>query len=256
MPKPIGEQIVAWSTVIFAIMLITGIVLWWPKNKKSRKQRFSFDWKNSTKWKRKNYDLHSVAGFYISFLAVIIVFTGLIMAFEWFNGVTYKTLGGEKEVLWRVPENPSGSVTEYAETAPMDRLYFQLKEKYPQAKDLEFHYPYTSSESIYVEVGYTEGVYYNADYRFYDQNTLEEVASPTIYGAYEEAGFSEKVMRMNYDIHVGAIGGLPGKILAFFASLICASLPVTGFIIWYGRNFKSKSKASARPVKKRKLATA
>jgi uncharacterized iron-regulated membrane protein len=43
---------------------------------------------------------------------------------------------------------------------------------------------------------------------------------------------------MNYDIHVGAIIGLPGKILMFFASLICASLPITGCYIWWGRRKK------------------
>jgi uncharacterized iron-regulated membrane protein len=43
---------------------------------------------------------------------------------------------------------------------------------------------------------------------------------------------------MNYDIHVGAILGLSGKVLAFFASLIAASLPVTGFLLWRGRKKK------------------
>jgi len=33
---------------------------------------------------------------------------------------------------------------------------------------------------------------------------------------------------------------LPGKIIAFTASLIAAALPVTGFVIWYGRRKKSK----------------
>ncbi|MEO7990252.1 MAG: PepSY-associated TM helix domain-containing protein [Chryseolinea sp.] len=33
---------------------------------------------------------------------------------------------------------------------------------------------------------------------------------------------------------------MPGKILAFFASLIAASLPVTGFYIWWGRRNKNK----------------
>jgi uncharacterized iron-regulated membrane protein len=50
-----------------------------------------------------------------------------------------------------------------------------------------------------------------------------------------------KLMRMNYDIHVGAILGLPGKILAFFASLLIASLPVTGFMVWWGRRNKAKN---------------
>ena len=36
------------------------------------------------------------------------------------------------------------------------------------------------------------------------------------------------IARMNYDIH-GAVLGLPDKILVFCGSLICASLPVTGF---------------------------
>ncbi|MGE8513207.1 MAG: PepSY-associated TM helix domain-containing protein, partial [Chryseobacterium culicis] len=35
----IGGTIVGISTIIFVIMLITGIILWWPKNKKMRQQR-------------------------------------------------------------------------------------------------------------------------------------------------------------------------------------------------------------------------
>jgi uncharacterized iron-regulated membrane protein len=46
---------------------------------------------------------------------------------------------------------------------------------------------------------------------------------------------------MNYDIHVGAIAGLPGKILAFLISLLCSSLPVTGFLVWYGKKVKAKT---------------
>ncbi len=251
LPKLIGEQIVAWSTVIFAIMLITGIVLWWPKNKKNRKQRLTLDWKENTKWKRKNYDLHSVLGFYVSIIAIVIVFTGLIMAFENFQKVVYAGLGGEKEVIWRVPGNitkPNNLAVNTSGESGMDRLYYNLIAEFPQAVDLEFHYPTTSEEAIYVEIGYKEGVYYNADYRFYDQNSLAEITSPTIYGIYKEAEFSEAILRMNYDIHVGAIGGIPGKVIAFFASLICASLPVTGFLVWYGRKFKKKKATSLKKI--------
>jgi hypothetical protein len=34
-------------------------------------------------------------------------------------------------------------------------------------------------------------------------------------GAYKTAAFADKIKRMNYDIHVGAVLGLPGKIMAF-----------------------------------------
>ena len=49
---------------------------------------------------------------------------------------------------------------------------------------------------------------------------------------------------MNYDIHVGAIGGIPGKIIAFLLCLISGSLPVTGFIIWFDKKRRGKSKLS------------
>jgi uncharacterized iron-regulated membrane protein len=61
-----------------------------------------------------------------------------------------------------------------------------------------------------------------------------------------------KMNEMNYDIHVGQILGLTGKIIAFLASLICASLPITGFIIWWGKRKKSK-KSKPREVTHRRL---
>lgn len=252
LPEEVGTRIVSWSTWAFVIMLISGIILWWPKNKNSRKQRFQFNWKSSTKWKRKNYDLHTVLGFYASFLALIVAFTGLVMAFDWFEKFTYETVGGEKSVVFQIPENTIKASTSPATAgAAMDALMPKLIEEYPQALTVEFHYPPTDSSSIYVEIAYEEGVYYSSDYRFYDQHTLEEVETPSLYDAYEKASFSDMVIRMNYDIHVGAIGGLPGKILAFFVSLTVASLPVSGLMIWLGR--RNKKKPTARQLKNGEL---
>ncbi|MNL34360.1 hypothetical protein D3C87_1563290 [compost metagenome] len=47
---------------------------------------------------------------------------------------------------------------------------------------------------------------------------------------------------MNYGIHTGQILNLPGKIIAFIVSLIAAALPVSGFVIWYGRRKKKRKK--------------
>jgi len=57
-----------------------------------------------------------------------------------------------------------------------------------------------------------------------------------------------KVNDMNYDIHVGQILGLSGKIIAFLASLICASLPITGFIVWLGKRKKPKKNAKMKEI--------
>ncbi|WP_262410566.1 PepSY-associated TM helix domain-containing protein [Flavobacterium johnsoniae] len=51
-----------------------------------------------------------------------------------------------------------------------------------------------------------------------------------------------QVVEMNYGIHTGQILDLPGKIIAFTVSLIASALPVSGFVIWFGRRKKSKNK--------------
>jgi uncharacterized iron-regulated membrane protein len=48
---------------------------------------------------------------------------------------------------------------------------------------------------------------------------------------------------------VGSILGFPGKVLAFLVTLIGASLPVTGFLVWYGRKFKKKKTKGSKEVK-------
>ncbi|BDD06764.1 membrane protein (plasmid) [Aureibacter tunicatorum] len=245
LPKDIGENIIALSTLIFLSMVISGIVLWWPKNKKGLKQRLVFLWKSTTKWKRKNFDLHTIIGFYASSLAFALAFTGCVMAYGWFYFIVFKATGGDKNPRFVYPENISKAGVP---VKPIDELVPILMDRYSEAKSYELHFPENDTTGILVEMANSDGLHYDMDYRFYDQRTLEELSTNSIYGAYENADFADKVIRMNYDIHIGAIGGLAGKIIAFIASLLAASLPVTGFLMYWGRKKK--------PAKQRKMATA
>ena len=240
LPKAIGEQVVGVSILIFIVIIISGFILWLPKKRKNLKQRLKFDWKKNTRWKRKNFDLHTVIGFYVCSLALILAFTGSMMSYNWLKYVVYKSTGGEKVPAFIIPDNKSESI-ERDTKIPMDYLIEKLSKENPDAESFELHYPKTLDESIYVEVSNSKGLYYDSDYRFFDQNTLEELDTNAIYGKYKDAKIADKILRMNYDIHIGAIGGITGKIIAFLVSLLIASLPVTGTLLWYGRNYKKKT---------------
>lgn len=237
--KEIGEQVVGASILIFIVIILSGIFLWVPKKRKNLKQRLRFNWKDTTRWKRKNFDLHTIIGFYICSLALILAFTGSVMSYNWMKYVLYKSLGGDKEAAFIIPKN-SGSPDHSDTTLPIDLLIPKLRAASPNAESFELHYPKTEDESIYVEVSNSTGLYYDSDFRFFDQHTLEEIETPSIYGKYENAKVADKILRMNYDIHIGAIGGIVGKIIAFLVSLLTASLPVTGILLWYGRTYKKK----------------
>ncbi|WP_111707019.1 PepSY-associated TM helix domain-containing protein [Lutibacter citreus] len=240
LPKEIGEQVVGASILTFILIIISGFVLWIPKKRKTLKQRLKFDWKSTTKWKRKNFDLHTVVGFYACTFALVAAFTGATISYNWLKYVVYVSSGGDKVPAFIIPENTSEKTAVDSKTLPIDYLIVKLQTESPKANSFELHYPETEDSSIYVEVSNSEGLYYNSDYRFFDQNTLEEIETETIFGKYKDAKFADKLIRMNYDIHIGAIGGIAGKIIAFLISLITASLPVTGVLLWYGRKYKKK----------------
>lgn len=244
LPHEIGQPIVASATLVFVIMLISGIILWWPKNKAAVKQRFKL--KFTVSFKRLNYDLHNVLGFYASWVAIIIAVTGLVWGFEWFSeSLYYATSGGKKLPPHEHPVSDT-LMAQQAAANPEDRLFAQLRSMVKPGENMNIYRPTLNTDPLEGAINHRPGTYYNTDYYHYDQYTLQELPATGVYaGTFDDAPAADQIRRMNYDLHVGAILGLPGKILAFTASLICASLPVTGFLIWRGRRRKKKAAGTA-----------
>ena len=254
LPPEIGTHIVSFSVLFFLFILITGILLWWPKNKQLIQHKLKLHWNERTKWKKKNYDLHSIVGFYVSLFAFVIASTGCVMAFNWFYYIVFLAAGGSHAPQFIIPNHEVQNVQMVENLAPLDRAIPLLREKYPNGKSFELHYPETDSTSIYVEITNTEGLHYDADFVFLDQYTLENIPTGSIYNHYKDADFADKVIRMNYDIHIGSIGGIVGKIIAFLISLFTALLPVTGCMIWWNKYKKKRSKSNRPQTSKKKAA--
>lgn len=247
LPPAIGQPIIASATLIFLVMLITGIILWWPKNKAAAKQRFSIKW--SARWRRKNYDVHNVLGFYMSWIGIVLAITGLVWGFQWFANSFYWVTNGAKP--------PAAEVYPVSDTLQRgsrtfnatDSVWMLSRRKVKADESLSIYFPIGNTGTIGVSVNHRPGTFYNTDASNFDQFTAQQLeARGTYSGRFSEATLADKIKRMNYDIHVGAVLGLPGKILMFFASFIAASLPVTGFYIWWGRRKKKPALVKTRPA--------
>ncbi|GAB3994168.1 PepSY-associated TM helix domain-containing protein [Spirosoma daeguense] len=257
LPFKIGRPIVNYSTLIFVITLITGMVLWWPRkwNKSTRQRSFAIKWNGSTK--RVNYDLHNVLGFYSLLFLAAIGMTGMVYGIEWFSKGLYWTTSGGKVL----PDfKPAFSDTiqnkrPYSPAQAADLAWQKVAHDNPDSKGfyLTFPDPTERKSLIYVTVYPSADKFYDIRSYSFDQFTLKQLPGRAVFDQpYSKADFGDKLRRMNYDIHVGSILGLPGKFLAFFASLIGASLPITGFIIWWGKRpkkgKKKDSKAKVQPI--------
>lgn len=241
-PKEIGHYITGWGTFIFFLLLISGLILWWPKkwNKKGKEQSFKIKWR--AKFKRVNYDLHNVLGFYSIIVALVMAFTALMMSFTWFNQSVYWLAGGETkprvEALSDTTNNPKSNLLIQIDKA-WHKGVFEIAEHNPY--EILMHFPETASEAIYVCTDMYRGTWRDV---YLDQYTLKEL--PASNKRLRDEDLASWIRRANYGLHIGAIGNLPTKILYFLASLICASLPVTGFYIWWGKKKKSAKKTKPK----------
>lgn len=236
---PIGQQVIGWATIIFVFLLISGMVMWWPKNLKKSNFDKSFKVKWKAKFKRVNYDLHNVLGFYVMIICLVLALTGLVWAFQWFQASVYVVASGSTTPpAQRVVKSDS---TQKIKAIPFDIAFETAKKSFKDVKRIGMSPAEGTGATIYATGYKGEETYWNFDVLQFDQYTGKLLDRKN----QADKNRGEALIGMNYDIHVGAILGLPGKILAFFASLIAASLPITGFIIWWGKKKKKKNPALA-----------
>jgi uncharacterized iron-regulated membrane protein len=233
----LGRNIVDYATLIFIFMLISGIILWWPKNKSAAKQRFWFMWKQGLKWKRKNYDLHNILGFYSSFIIIFIALTGLAWGFEWIDRAIQNTANLSIEYKTKEETQSVSDTTIRTHSEIENKIYYHSIQQFAKTYEaLSLYRPENEKESFRVYINPNQKTWYQTANYSYDQRTGNFLKADI----WENRNRGEKVNNLYYDIHIGKILGITGQFIAFFASLIVASLPITGFYIWSGRNNKNQ----------------
>ena len=234
LPEAVGKQVVGISTIIFILMLFSGIVLWWPKKRKDLKNRIKIKW--NAKWRRVNYDWHNVTGFYISIFVLIIALTGLTFSYEWMHKMMnfIGNLGQDyPEYVAPVIDSTFTSTSEN----PMDISISQAYKMKPN--DEMFFVWYQGEKSPIITGSYPDAMDFDHQSNLHFHPKTGELLSASLY---ENKNPGMKLQEMNYGLHTGQYFGLTGKIIAFILSLFAAALPVTGFIIFWGRRNKKSKK--------------
>jgi len=245
-PQKIGHQITGWATLVFFLITISGLILWWPKKwtKKTREQSFKIKWK--AKFKRVNYDLHNVLGFYSLVLALLMAFTALMMSFAWFNNGVRWLAGGEQRQARTEARSDTTKAQKINLFAQIDKAWYKGIHEIAEhnKEEIILHFPEKPSEAIYVCTDMYRGTWRDV---YLDQYTLKEL--PESNKRLRNENLADWIGRSNYGLHVGDFAGLLTKIPYFLASLICASLPVTGFYIWWGKKRKAWRQANkGKPI--------
>lgn len=264
-----GKMIVGTSTLMFVFVLISGIVVWWPRTRKALKNSLKIVANKG--WRRFWYDLHVAGGMYALVFLLAMALTGLTWSFQWYRTGFYKTFGvevqpgmghgnaaanatakgGKRE---ESPEGRSGRPGNRSEKP-------EGRGEHSESREGRKRSPYTNWQQVYEQlaeanpdyklISVSDGSASVALPRFGNQRGTDrykfnprngEITETTLYKDLDNSG---KIRGWIYSVHVGSWGGMLTRILTFVAALVGASLPLTGYYLWIRRLMKRKIKREA-----------
>ena len=237
----VGKAITGASCLIFAIMIITGLVLWWPKRLKILKQRTRIQW--TSNWKRLNWDLHAVGGFYVHLVLFAIALTGLTWAYPWFNNAIFLLVDGKP---MKKTEAPANIIKQPVQAGFYESIYQQTNNKLPYKGRLTMLLPEKDNLSITVNKMNREASVDNITDALYFEKGTGRLLKENLF---KNSSTGNKVRRMVYPIHTGKLYGWPTQIIALIASLVAFSLPITGLLIYLVGRKKRKARKVNNPVR-------
>lgn len=214
----VGRRIVGLATLSFVVILVSGLVIWFPRNIKSLKNRLFVVC--SKGYRRFFYDLHVSAGFYSTLILLILALTGLTWSFPVYRSFVYDVIGDEKETKFdlALPDN------EYTDSY----IYEKWNDIFNILHDRD------SRRTVTVSYGKADvdregwGNQYASDTYMFDM----ESGKITSFVPYEDKSRSVKIKGWILSLHTGIWGGMFSKILVSVISLLGVTFPLTGYYLW------------------------
>jgi uncharacterized iron-regulated membrane protein len=213
----VGKVIVGISTIIFFFLILTGLVIWFPKKIKNWKQGLKIKW--SGNWKRINHDLHNSLGFYSAILLLIMALTGLCWSFDWYRtglgnviGTKIFNRGGGEKIEVAVPEDSTLVSTQ--------TLLLTAQNEFGLPYDYRISFGRSSTDPVNISK-YNTGFF---AFSGSDQMVINPYSAEVLaINRFSDKPFNEKISSSIKPLHTGEIFGLFSKILYFISCLIATS---------------------------------
>lgn len=240
-----GRYIVELTVSWVFVTLLLGLLLWWP-----RRTRGPGSWWPRLRAPGRMFwrDLHSVTGFYLLPLALLLGFTGLF-----FSPLTEKSvLGGmyltdQLPSLFLDPPELAEQPPEGAKRMPIDALIDDFVER-GNVERFDIHLPSAPKEpaELSTHLGHEVWRLRQSYYNPYTGELLGEIA-------WDNLAPGAKALMLFFPLHTGNILGLGTQILASLASLLLAGITVAGIVMWWRRRKPGRLGLPSLPNDRRRL---
>ncbi|MDR1141971.1 MAG: PepSY domain-containing protein [Planctomycetaceae bacterium] len=239
----LGGLIVGAATLIFVVVMLSGLVLWLPRT-----------WKSFTKWRawqpgfkirfRKGFwcfvhDIHNTVGFYCLIPLLILALTGLCWSFSWYRNAASYVLG--EQVLNRQRPQRSEKIApidENAKPLSIDEMIERINKLIPGSGEITLAIPNDRESPMTIQKGKTGFFALSVKDRTLWDRFRGTVIPIEHYGkTVEVERFTDKPVGTQIAsavraLHFGEITGTSSKIVFFIACVFAMTFPITGIALW------------------------
>lgn len=246
-----GAAINSAANLGFAILLITGAFLWWPRRwiwplvKTQLFARASYP-----SAKARHYNWHHVFGVWFLVPLLVIVLSGAVFSYPWANRLVYAAFGEEVPGRSRGPapggEDAAEAVVQPPASTlaavPLDRLVNLAAQDSRSWNRVSVSLPGPQAETVQIAVDRGNGVQASKIRTF----TVARDGSSVVEPEAAPASAASRARRFIRFVHTGEVYGLIGQTLAGLASLAAALLVYTGACLGVTRLMRMWRQRSAK----------
>ena len=224
----LGGQVVGWSGIAMMMMLVSGIVAWWPRGSWSKAVAFK---RNAVPIRRLR-DLHKLSGLWSMALLFVPVATGVLLALP---AVMQALLQPTAVPAPRSSDDRGGEVSIVQAFAAARRIL-------PEGRIVFVDMPGAQDAPIRVRLQVPGDPHqrFPGSYVFIDRFSGQVLAVHDV----RHASTGTAVTSWVRTLHDGTVGGLATRILAVVLGFVPALLFATGILHWLHRRKASRSTGS------------
>lgn len=225
-----GEQISGYAALLLGVLLLSGLVLWWPSRLRQWPQRLVLWRRKRGQWRSDIHTLHNACGVYSLPLLLLLALTGSLLLLRVVMMPVAHRLAGTSppppppKVAWlKRPMRSVDELTRIADaTVPGTRAFLIIL-------------PSRDGEAFGMRKEFPEGLRAGHNILIWVHPYTGAVLQ--VYNSRREP-LTTRLVELAYALHLGIWGGFWGKMLYVIAGLIPTVLFVTGLFKWRRRRQK------------------
>lgn len=230
--RPVGKSINDAANLLFLFLAISGVYIWFPRRISVQHFKSAMIFRPRLKGKARDFNWHTVIGFWSSLILIILTLTGAVISYQWAGNLVYTLTGNEVPVQQPQQQAPPNQQAEQPFAVPenLDAVW-AAAENHTTWKTISVRFPFAKDAAVFTV---EEGKYLNA----FARSTLTIDAKTAAVSKWESYGEQNSGRRLRSWIrftHTGETGGFLGQLVAFAACIGGAFLVWTGFSLAWRR---------------------